>query len=174
LLWVFGACSVPPSDSRYVQTSLPDSATFPPVAQLLELRCGALDCHGTRYRNLRIYGTGGLRWSPDDRPFIPLCDTADEIAQDFLSVVALEPETMSTIVSGGDPSMLTMVRKARGTEAHKGGQIWTEGDDSDTCLTSWLTARPDAGADAAVCGRAITSMLPNGSSNPLAQCLSSP
>jgi hypothetical protein len=53
---------------------------------------------------------------------VPLCNTSDEIAQDYLSVVGLEPETMSDVVSGGDPSMLTMVRKARGTEAHKGGR----------------------------------------------------
>jgi hypothetical protein len=137
------------------------------------VRCGTIDCHGTAYRNLRIYGSGGLRWSPGDRPFMPLCNTPDEIAQDYLSVVGLEPETMSAVVAGADPSMLTMVRKARGTEAHKGGRIWTQGDDSDTCLTSWLTGG-DADAGAAACDRAITGLLPNGPTNPLLQCLSSP
>lgn len=164
------ACSAPASDGRYTQTTLPDSASFPPVAQLLELRCGSIDCHGTPWRNLRIYGSTGLRWSPTDRPLVPTCSTADEIAQTYLSVVGLEPEAMSAVASGGDPSLLAMVRKARGTEAHKGGQIWTQGDDSDTCLVSWLTGQPNGAA----CDSAITSLLPSGRSNPLARCLSSP
>jgi hypothetical protein len=48
-LWlpIIGACSVPPSDGRYSQQFLPDAATFPPVAELLDVRCGSLDCHGT-------------------------------------------------------------------------------------------------------------------------------
>jgi hypothetical protein len=163
-------CSAPAPDERYTQTALPDAGTSPPVAELLELRCGTIDCHGTQYRNLRIYGSAGLRWSPGDRPFVPVCDTPDELAQTYLSVLGLEPETMSAVASGGDPSRLTMVRKARGTEDHKGGAIWTQGDDSDTCLVSWLTGK----ADPAACDRAVTSQLPNGKTNPLAQCLASP
>ena len=31
------------------------------VSTMLENRCGSLDCHGSRLRNLRIYGYGGLR-----------------------------------------------------------------------------------------------------------------
>jgi hypothetical protein len=169
-LGALAACSAPAPDARYTQTTLPDSASFPPVAQLLELRCGSIDCHGTPYRNLRIYGSTGLRFSPTDRPLVPTCSTADEIAQDYLSVVGLEPETMSAVAAGGDPSLLTMVRKARGTEAHKGGAIWTQGDDSDNCLVTWLHGQ----ADSAACDRAVTALLPSGRSNPLARCLSSP
>jgi len=61
-----------------------------------------------------------------------------------------------------------MVRKARGTESHKGGQIWTQGDDSDTCLTSWLAGSTDEGA----CIRGMAGVLPGASTNPLlVQCL---
>src|SRR4029079_3170092 len=46
-----------------------------------------------------------------------------------------------------DPVRLTMVRKARLREKHKGGQIWGAGDDGDKCLTNWLTGRYDAEPD---------------------------
>jgi hypothetical protein len=169
-LSVLAGCSVPPSDARYTPEALPDAASFPPVAQLLVVRCGSLDCHGTPGRNLRLYGSAGLRWSASDRPFVPVCDTQDEVAQDYESVVDLEPATMSAVVAAGgaSPQELTMVRKARGTESHKGGQVWTEGDDSDTCLTSWLAGNTDEGA----CVRGMASVLPSGAANPLlAQCL---
>jgi hypothetical protein len=165
-------CSTPPADGRYVPPSLPDSATFPPVAQLLDVRCGSLDCHGTVARNLRLYGSAGLRWSSADRPLVPACDTLDEVGQDYESVVSLEPETMSAVVASGgaDPEQLTIVRKARGTEAHKGGQIWTQGDDSDTCLTAWLAGKPDETA----CSKGVADVLPAGSSNPLVACVMLP
>jgi hypothetical protein len=136
------ACSFPPSDSRFIESALPDEHTFPPVLNLLSVRCGSVDCHGTIARNLRIYGSTGMRWLVTDRPYAPVCNTPEEDEQSYFSVVGLEPEAMSEVVSGGDPSLLTMVRKARGTESHKGGQIWATGDDSDTCLTSWLIGKP--------------------------------
>ncbi len=161
------ACAQPPSDSRYVQQTLPDAGTFGPVAELLVVRCGSLLCHGTTARNMRLYGSAGLRWSPADRPFVPVCDTRDEVAQDYESVVGLEPETMSAVAAGiDDPSALTMVRKARGVESHKGGQVWSQGDDSDTCLVSWLTGN----ADAAPCTRGLAGVLPGGGANPLLSC----
>lgn len=166
------ACSVPPADSRYAPLDLPPASSFGPVAELLDVRCGSLDCHGTIARNLRLFGSAGLRWAPGDRPLVPLCDTTDEVAQDYESVVDLEPEVMSRVVAGGgtDPGALTMVRKARGTEAHKGGAIWSTGDDSDRCLTSWLASSTDASA----CQRALQSVLPGGASNPLIGCLTRP
>jgi hypothetical protein len=169
-LVVLVGCSVPPSDALYTPQALPDQASFSPVAQLLVVRCGSLDCHGTVARNMRLYGSAGLRWSSTDRPLVPLCDTPDEVAQDYESVVDLEPATMSAVVAAGgaDPQRLTMVRKARGTESHKGGQIWTQGDDSDTCLTSWLAGAADEGA----CVRGMAGVLPGASANPLlVQCL---
>ncbi len=170
---VLVACSVPASDGRYTPQALPDPATFPPVAALLDVRCGSLDCHGTVARNLRLYGSAGLRLSPSDRPLQPPCDTAGEVAQDYASVVGLEPETMSAVVvSGGqDPARLTLVRKARGAEAHKGGTIWSAGDDSDTCLTSWLAGSSADASFAPSCERAVAAALPGGASSPIAGCL---
>jgi len=169
---LLAACSVPPSDARSTPQALPDATTFPAVAELLDVRCGSLDCHGTVGRNLRLYGSAGLRWSPTDRPFVPACDTQDEIDQDYESVVALEPEVMAAVVAAGgaNPDDLTMVRKARGLEAHKGGQIWTQGDDSDTCLTSWLSGS----ASASACAKGLGDVLTGGTSNPLLQCLPTP
>jgi hypothetical protein len=163
-------CSTPASDSRYVESQLPDRTTFVPVAQLLALRCGTLDCHGTEFRNLRIFGSSGLRFSSTDSPFSPTCNTSDEDDQDYLSVVGLEPETMSAVVQGGDPAMLTMVRKARGSESHKGGQIWAQGDSSDVCLTSWLGGT----ANAASCSAAAATLLPSPTTNPLLGCFTTP
>jgi hypothetical protein len=169
---LLGACSIPPSNAAFTESALPDRATFPPLAELLVVRCGSLDCHGTTARNMRLFGSAGLRWSPGDRPLVPPCDTDAEVDQDYESVIGLEPEAMSAVVAAGgaDPDRLTMVRKARGVEAHKGGQIWTQDDDSDTCLTSWLSGK----ADPASCVRGLASVLPGPSSNPLLQCLGQP
>jgi hypothetical protein len=166
---LLAGCSIPASDARYTPQDLPDQGSFPPVAQLLVVRCGSLDCHGTPARNMRLYGSAGLRWLSSDRPLVPLCDTPDEVAQDYESVVDLEPEAMSAVVAGGgaNPQQLTMVRKARGTESHKGGQIWTQGDESDVCLTSWLGGNANEGA----CASGMAGVLPSGASNPLLQCL---
>jgi len=171
-LVAIAGCSTPPSDARYTQPALPDAATFPPVAQLLDVSCGSLDCHGTVARNLRFYGSAGLRWSSTDRPFVPLCDTPAEVDQDYESVVGLEPAAMSAVVSSGgaNPDELTMVRKARGVESHKGGQIWTQGDASDTCLVAWLSGHANSGA----CASGMASVLLGASTNPLLQCLAQP
>jgi hypothetical protein len=144
--WLAG-CSAPDSDARFNPT-LPDRAAFSDVAPVLAHTCGTLDCHGSRSRNLRLYGSEGLRFSANDRPFSPVCTTRDEIDQDYESVVGLEPEVMSVVVldRGAHPERLTLVRKARGLESHKGGTIWHEGDDPDTCLTSWLAGQIQADA----------------------------
>jgi hypothetical protein len=141
------ACSTPPSNSTFVE-QVPDRPSFPVVAQALVRHCGSLDCHGTVYRNLRVFGNEGLRWSPTDRTLDPLCTTSTEVDQDYDSVVGLEPEVMSQVVAdhGASPDRLTMIRKARGTEAHKGGTLMQTGDDLDTCITSWLAAQVDTAA----------------------------
>ena len=164
------ACSAPASDPRYTPSAPPDETTFAPVAQMLGVRCGTIDCHGTPWRNLRIYSSGGLRYASTDRPFVPPCDTTDEVSQTYLSVIGLEPEAMSQVASGGDPGQLTLVRKPRGTEAHKGGQLWTQGDDADTCLTAWLAGNPSTSA----CSNAMAAVLPGGNADPLLQCLQGP
>jgi len=151
------ACSAPPPDARFVATP-PDRATFPPVAEELVHRCGTLDCHGSSSRNLRIYGSTGLRLDPADRPSASQASTKAEIDRDFDGVVGLEPEILGAVVASGGaaPERLTLVRKARGAEDHKGGAPFTEGDDQDTCLTSWLAGHTDAAA----CTRALTLPTP--------------
>ena len=53
------------------------------------------------------------------------------------------------------------------------GRVATVGDDSDTCLTSWLAGNTNASA----CAAGIASVLPGVSTtpaNPLLQCLTQP
>jgi hypothetical protein len=147
------ACVTAPSGSQTVE-HVPDRTTFAPVSDLLDHRCGTLDCHGTTFRNLRIYGREGLRFSPTDRPTsVPGTTTTAEYDATFESLVALEPEIMSSVVieSGARPERLTFVRKARGTEDHKGLAIWSTGDAADVCITSWLSGKTDA----ATCAKAL-------------------
>lgn len=123
------ACSTPQSDVRVVE-SVPDRASFPPVADLLVHRCGSLDCHGTTARNLRLFGSIGLRLSPTDRPVSKGQTTVAEYDEDYASVIGLEPELTSAVVTAGgtNPERLTFLRKARGTEHHKGNTLWQAGD----------------------------------------------
>jgi hypothetical protein len=71
--------------------------------------------------------------------------TALEYDDTFQSLVALEPEIMTQVVEqgGAHPERLTFVRKARGTEEHKGLQIWAEGSIEDQCVTTWLAGKAD-------------------------------
>jgi hypothetical protein len=145
--FMLAGCSLPASDGQFVER-LPDRSSFPEVAQVLVRHCGTLDCHGQRGRNLILYGNEGLRWASTDRPLEPPCTTADEFAHDFESVVGLEPEVMSAVVAnaGAQPTRLTLVRKALGLESHEGGAPFRQGDDGDTCLTSWLAAETQTDA----------------------------
>ncbi len=147
------ACSTPSNDAGVVERT-PDAASFPPVAAMLVQSCGTLDCHGTVGRNLRLYGDTGLRFSATDVPSTLIPTTSAEIGQDYLSVVGLEPETMSLVVASGglDPERLTLVQKARGTQQHAGGAVIAAGDARDVCLTTWLAGNTDAGA----CATALT------------------
>jgi hypothetical protein len=144
---VAAACSSPDPSGRFA-AQVPDEATFPPVADLLDHSCGTLDCHGTTARNLRLYGHEGLRLEAASRPSSKPNTTPAEYDEDFLSIVGLEPELMSGVVTSGGaaPERLSLVRKARGTEHHKGGTIWNAGDERDVCLTSWLAGKTDVTA----------------------------
>lgn len=137
-------CSTPAPDVTVVAT-VPDRATFPAVADLLGKRCGTLDCHGSIYRNMRVYSSLGLRLSPSDRPLSKGQTTQAEYDATYQSLVALEPEILSAVVSegGASPERLTLVRKARGTEHHKGGSLMQPGDPEDECVTSWLAGETD-------------------------------
>ncbi|MEO6601889.1 MAG: hypothetical protein ABIQ16_18570 [Polyangiaceae bacterium] len=121
----------------------PSQIAFPDVADALQKRCATLDCHGQAGRNLRLYGYGGLRLSQADTPIgIPTTDLEYKASYD--SVVGLEPEIMSEVVQlRADVNQLTMIRKIRGIEHHKGGQLVIEGNAFDRCIVLWLTNRPD-------------------------------
>lgn len=126
----------------------PSRAQFEFVAPVLSRRCGSIDCHGSIYRNMRVYGYGGLRLGPAGKvtPMSPMLDTPDEIDATYDSVVGLEPEVMRTVVEQGGAGVerLTFVRKGRGTEDHKGNKRLNA--DSDLCVTSWLANHVDEDA----------------------------
>jgi hypothetical protein len=138
-------CASAPDGGARVAIDAPVLVTFPPVAAFLEHGCGTLDCHGQVGRNLRLYGFDGLRLDaadvPGGRP-----TTGDEIDADFQSVVGLEPEILNAVVAqnGERPERLTLVRKGRGTEHHKGGAVVKLGDAQDRCLLGWLANAVDS------------------------------
>lgn len=157
------ACSAPDPEAR-VKPTLPDRAAFTAVAPVLVARCGSLDCHGSQNRNMRLYGLNGHRLgttcdAPDGGTALPLTrpdscgkSTQAEIDADYEAVVSVEPEIMSQVAAKkADPGMLTVVRKGRGNEHHKGGQRINPGDDADKCFLGWLRGTPDD----ASCTRAI-------------------
>jgi len=127
-----------------------DGADFRPVSAVVERRCGTLDCHGQTARPLRIYGQYGLRKPTDALPdagYYPggLDPTSpDELTDNYQSMIGLEPELTDLVVAKkGLPETLTLVRKPRLLEKHKGGLVWNKGDDGDTCLVNWLTGARD-------------------------------
>lgn len=152
LTFTTSACSSPDTTQRVDGETGLDRENFKPVANMLGHRCGSLDCHGSRYRNFRLYGYGGLRIDPADRPDFPQTTDAEADA-DFEAVVGLEPEIMREVVAskGALAGKLTLVRKGRGQEAHKGGQRIAPGDSADTCLLSWLAG----GVDTDACNAAV-------------------
>jgi hypothetical protein len=173
------SCSVVQNSQIGIDAPPYSDESFTPVGDYLANRCGTLDCHGQTSRNLRIWGCEGMRLDPDASP--ASCTdptTEDEYQATYRSLVALEPQVMSTVYAGcapyGEdvyppglschPELLTFIRKARGTEAHKGGQLICveepcpaglppqvplDGDagplvdPQDVCLVSWLEGATD-------------------------------
>ena len=139
------ACSSPDA-SATVDPIGPDRAQFDEVAPALVRRCGSIDCHGSAYRNMRIYGYGGLRLGPKDTPETPTRVTTDEAQATYESIVGLEPEVMRAVVQSGGAGVerLTFIRKGRGVEDHKGNKRFTP--EADLCVTSWLANHVDVAA----------------------------
>ena len=124
--------------------SAPDRTGFEVVADAMQLHCGTLDCHGQIGRNMRLFGQYGMRLDPT---FDPLTEptSAAEYDATYTSIVGLEPEAMSQVVQGrAAPDTLSMIRKPRGIEKHKGGQLVVEGDSLDRCLVGWVTGSIDS------------------------------
>jgi hypothetical protein len=130
-------------------------SSFRPISAVLERRCATLDCHGSTYRPLKIYGQIGLRRpEPEGSPNVMSYEdyysggseptTEAELFDNYLSVTGLEPEILEAVVDGKAlPDALTLVRKPRLREKHKGGLIWTQSDPGDLCLINWLTGIDD-------------------------------
>lgn len=134
----------------------PNVVEFDRVSAVLERRCGTIDCHGSPSRPFKVYGQPGLR-RPEDADTTNVPDLAGyypggdagttdaEIDDNYRSLCGLEPELVARVVKGElDPAGLTVVRKARLREKHKGGLIWNEGEPGDVCLVSWLQGTPIA------------------------------
>lgn len=121
----------------------PSPEDFPGVADALQPSCATLDCHGQVGRNLRIYGVGGLRLSPTDGPAgDPTTDL--EYRASYDSLVSLEPEALSKVITQqAFPNQLSLVRKTRGIEHHKGGQRALIGDALDRCIVLWVMGQFD-------------------------------
>jgi hypothetical protein len=174
------ACGAPVENDRFIVHAPPSSQFAAPLDEtcvdsvwqvnaagpglLLDARCGTLDCHGSSQRNMVLYGFEGLRLDTRTDPSEPVPlpgsqdTTLEELVADYHSVVGLEPEILTAVVQDGGarPERLTMIRKARGTESHKGNKLWDEGDDADVCITSWLASNVDKGA----CARALMAVEP--------------
>lgn len=142
-----GCGATEPEAGRLSETQLPARAQFPFVGAAMQHRCATLDCHGQAGRNLRLYGFGGLRLSSPENPIgDPTADptTVSELDASYQSAIGLEPETLWRVLTqGADPSQLSIVRKTRGIEKHKGGQLARTGDALDRCLVLWLTGVAD-------------------------------
>ncbi len=142
IAFVAVACSVSSEPKAF---DAPTSDNFRYVSDMLGARCGSLDCHGQPGRNLRLYGKFGLRLASSDISGGKQSTPAEHDAN-YASVIALEPELMNRVFhdGGGDPDRLTLVRKARNTESHKGGRAIDE--NGDRCIVSWLRGDLDAKA----------------------------
>jgi hypothetical protein len=169
------ACGTPVEDDRFIVHAPPSSQFATPLDEtcvngtwqvnaagpglFLDARCGTLDCHGTTQRDMVLYGFEGVRLDTRTDPSEPVPlpgsqdTTIDELVADYHSVVGVEPEILTAVVldGGAHPERLTLIRKARGTESHKGNRLWSEGDDADVCVTSWLASK----VDTAACARAL-------------------
>jgi hypothetical protein len=136
------ACSVAADERATYQ--VPPFETFAPVGEALHASCGSLDCHGTPERNMRLYGVNGLRLDSADYPGSSITTEA-EIRENYVSVIALEPELLRTVFlqGGANPDRLTLIQKGRGAHHHKGGVAMRPGEAPDRCILSWLANRVD-------------------------------
>lgn len=136
---LLAACAGPEDQRKRVDVASREH--FELVSEMLGARCGSLDCHGQVGRNLRLYSRSGLRLDP---AAVPEADagvgTDAETEANYRSVIALEPELLRLVIEDGgeQPERLTLIRKARGTESHKGGQALVPTSSGDNCLVSWL------------------------------------
>src|SRR5262245_13345919 len=96
--WCFalGACDT--TQGTIDPATAPSGPAFRPVAEVLLDRCGTIDCHGSKYRNMHLFGLGSSRLVLTDRPDTP-ATTQAEVDRDYESVVALEPDIIRDVVA---------------------------------------------------------------------------
>jgi len=154
-LGAIGCGGFDPDDVQEVPAPPFEPNAFRPVSAVLERRCGTIDCHGAMPRPLRIYGQYGLRrYEPEGSPNVE--DYAEyysggkepttfaELQDNYRSLCGLEPELIGQVfLKKADPQVLTLIRKARLLEKHKGGLLWNKGEEGDLCLTNFLTGNVD-------------------------------
>ncbi len=148
-----------PDYGQFAEVALVDGSVAYGPSTVLERRCGTLDCHGQVGRPLRLYGQYGLRFV-DDAGDVPgqAATTATEHEANYQSVIGLQPELMTEVVQGSAPPQdLMLLRKPLQLERHKGGAVFVDGDDGETCILSWLAgAQPGGpGTNFAACTAAV-------------------
>lgn len=149
------ACATAPDERELARQNPPDKEQFlrGGVNDFMVARCGALDCHGQVGRPLRLYGVNGLRKVPPlevelERPTGPL--TAEELDDNYLSVVGLEPEALgyARAVEGEYLDFLLLKKPISiegGGVRHKGGPVLRPtGDPGFECILSWISGDVEA------------------------------
>src|SRR6185437_541330 len=133
---------------------LPDQGSFTDnkVSQMMERRCGSLDCHGAEGRPLRLYSQWGLRLSPSkDGTRVSGATTKAEQAANYEAVVGLQPEELSTCFQskGAVFDTLQLLKKPIDIDGqgirHKGGPVLrpTLTDPGWQCLYGWVSGTVD-------------------------------
>jgi hypothetical protein len=100
---------------------------------------------------MRLFGYSTGRLLATDAP-LSVGTTDAELAENYRGVVGLEPEVITAVVASGGTNVqrLSLFRKGRGLDNHKGGVRMSAGDPLDKCLVSWLAGKLDtASCDAA-------------------------
>ncbi len=127
------------------------------VSPLMERRCGTLDCHGSDFRPMRLYGELGLRHPNELNIAGGNGTTPLELESNYHSVCTIEPEKVSEVTAdpgGQSVNKLLLVRKGRGTEGHKGGKVFNPFDQADLCVVGWLRGDNEKAVSAA-CAAAL-------------------
>ena len=152
------ACSGPNANDKTTLV-VPDESMWVPVSDVLEVRCGTLDCHGSPYRDFRLFGHYGQRASSMD--VTGQGSTQDpEYHRNYLSIISIDPEAMNSLVTkhGQGFDHWIIVTKGTNAEHHKGGERMKKGDESYACLLSWITGMTDM----TMCTAGLNVMPPGG------------
>lgn len=139
VLFATGCLDEPEQRGEYICPSREVFTTY--VSPMMERRCGTLDCHGGDQRWMRLYGELGLRHPQELNRSGGDATTPRELEANYRSVCSIEPEKVTEVTrdpGGQSVNKLLLVRKARGTEGHKGGKVFDPFDDGDKCVVGWL------------------------------------